>query len=154
LKKLAAPFLVLALAVFLVAGCGSKSQNKAYAGSVASFAKVMNQICASATAKIKPLRPHTTSDLVKNGPQVQNILNHALDQIGNLQPPDQIKSQVSDFVSKERDAASKIGDLVSAAKAGDTAKIQQIGAQLTPEINAAHQDARTIGAPACAKTNS
>jgi hypothetical protein len=146
--------LVAALAV-LTAGCGSggsKSGNKAYAGSVSAFAGAMNSICNSTNAQLKPLRPKSAADLAANGPKVKDLLTKALDKMESLTPPDQIKGQVSDFISKERDATAKLDDIVSAAKSDDLAKIRQVGTEIAPLTAAAHEDARKIGAPGCAQT--
>lgn len=155
--KLPAIFVVLIAAfAVLTAGCGggggSKSGNKAYAGSVSAFAGAMNSICNSTNAQLKTLRPKSAADLAANGPKVKDLLNKALDKMESFTPPDQIKGQVSDFISRERDATAKLDDIVSAAKADDLAKIRQIGTEIAPLTAAAHEDARKIGAPGCAQT--
>jgi hypothetical protein len=152
MKKLLVPFVVLALVVAVAAGCGGgKSKNKAYAGSVSAFAAALNSICRPALAKARALHLKTMSDIAAKGDKFRSIQSTAIDKIASLQPPDQIKSTMDDVVAKGHEQISKVEDLVAAAKAGDTAKVQQIASEIQPLQAASNKDFAKIGANTCAE---
>jgi hypothetical protein len=141
---------LLAVAAILVAaGCGGKSRNKAYAGSKADYAAALDQICSPAFEKTKRLQPKSLPELITNVPKIKDIARAAIDKIDKLEPPPEVKSAAEDFVSKSRDALDKFDDIVSAARSGDGAKVQQIGNEIQKLDNETDQDAREIGAQKC-----
>ena len=152
MKRLFAPIAVLALLLAVAAGCGGSggsSKNKAYASSVSAYVAALNTICAPAIAKARALNVQTMADIAANGDKFKSIQLDAIDKMDSLQPPDQIKSTVDDFVSKSREEASKFGDLVSAAKAGDTAKAQQLLAEIRQLNVKTNAELAKIGATKC-----
>lgn len=142
-------FVVLLLAAVLLAASCGKSRNKAYAGSTADYAAALDQICGPAQAKLQQLGPHSLQEIVTQGPKIKSIVQDAVDRIDDLQPPDEVKSAADDFVSTSKEQISKYDDIVAAAKKGDTAKVQEIGAELNALSAKNDQDARTIGADKC-----
>jgi hypothetical protein len=149
----AALAVVVSAAVLVAAGCGGSSRNTAYAGSKAAFAAAMNSICASANAKQKALgTPSNLADLVTQGPQIETIANDAVKTLSKLQPPDEIKSNVDDFISLTKQQVALLQQVVTAAKANDAAKVQALGRQGDALNKKGDVDANAIGAPACLST--
>jgi hypothetical protein len=150
-KKVLVPFVLVALVAVVAAGCGGgSSKNKAYANSVSGYAAALDSICAPLNAKIKAIGATGLAGIAAHGDEIKSTIQTGVDKIDKLQPPDQVKSAVDDFVAKNKEAIGKFDGLIAAAKAGDSAKAQQIAQEIVALDNATNQDARTIGAAQCA----
>jgi len=94
--------------------------------------------------------PQSIDEVVTKGPQLQDAFQSAIDEVENLNPPDELKDAHERFVSLGKQIHSKIDDLIAAAKKKDLAKAQQIGATIDPLNTESNEIARTkLGAPAC-----
>jgi hypothetical protein len=153
MKKLLVPLVLLALALVVAAGCGGggSSKNKAYASSVSAYAAALDSICAPLQAKAKSLGIHSIADIAVNGHKLEALIQRSENKIEKLQPPEQVKAAAADWKAKVSDALSKYGDLISDAKAGDAAKVQQVATRIHADDVATNKDAHTIGADACAQ---
>jgi hypothetical protein len=151
-KKLLLPLVLVALAAIVAAGCGGgSSKNKAYANSVSGYAAALNSICAPLNAKIKAIGATGLAGVAAHGDEIKSVIQTAVDKIDKLQAPDQVKTEADDFVAKNKEALGKFDDLIAAAKAGDSAKAQQIAQEIQALDNATNQDASKIGAARCAQ---
>jgi hypothetical protein len=152
-KKLLVPMAFLALSPVVAAGCGGggSSKNQAYAGSVRAYAAALDSICAPLEAKARSLGIHSIADIAVNGHRLEALIQRSENRIEKLQPPAQVKAAAADWKAKVSDALSKYGALISDAKAGDAAKVQQIANQIHADDVATNKDAHTIGADACAQ---
>ena len=147
---------VAGLGVLVTAGCGGSSRNKAYANDKVAFALAMNGICARVNAEQKTIgSPSSLSDAADKIPQIQDSLDKAIKDLEKLQPPDEIKGPVEDFISIGKQLAAKLSDLKKAAEDNDEAKFTQIadeGDALNKKADG--DDIKAIGAPACLSTSS
>ena len=143
-----------ALGILVVAAgaCGGGGK-KAYANiSRADYASELNQICASADAKVKGLGSlGTIGDIKAKGSKLEDIYDEAVDNFGKITPPADEKDTANQFVDMTRQLLSKVKDLVDAAKAGDQAKYEQIGGEISQLDSKTDDVARQLGANVCAK---
>jgi hypothetical protein len=146
-KKLAIAA-VLAL-VLIAAGCGGGGGGKSL--SKEEYSSQLNTICTELNDKNKAIGdPQSIDEVVTKGPQLQDAFQSAIDEVENLNPPDELKDAHERFVSLGKQIHSKIDDLIAAAKKKDLAKAQQIGATIDPLNTESTEIARTkLGAPAC-----
>jgi len=150
-KKSLIPSLILAATALLVAGCGGSSRSSAHPATKADYAKALNDICSSATTKVKALGSVSSiSDLATIGPKISDITQKEAGDIAAVQPPADIKSTADDYVSILKQGNAKLKDAIDAAKAGDTSKAQQLISDLSALDTKATTDARTLGATSCA----
>ena len=147
MKKLAIAA-VLAL-VLIAAGCGGGGGGTSL--SKEEYSSQLNTICTELNDKNKAIGdPQSIDEVVTKGPQLQDAFQSAIDEVENLNPPDELKDAHERFVSLGRQIHSKIDDLIAAAKKKDLAKAQQIGATIDPLNTESNEIARTkLGAPAC-----
>ena len=146
-KKVVMGAVAAALAI-VAAGCGgggSKSLSKE------EYSSQLNTICTELNDKNKAIGdPQSIDEVVTKGPQLQDAFQSAIDEVENLNPPDELKDAHERFVSLGKQIHSKIDDLIAAAKKKDLAKAQQIGATIDPLNTESNEIARTkLGAPAC-----
>jgi len=151
-KNLAiAAVLVLALAV-VAAGCGGGGGS---ALSKDEYSARLNTICKELNAKNKEIgEPNSLDELVQKGPQLSDAFQNAIDEVGDLKPPDELKTAHARFLSLGKQIHSKIDDLLDAAKKKDEAKLNAIGSTIDPLDRESNQIAKTqLNAPACAEGN-
>jgi hypothetical protein len=112
-----------ALLLLLVAGCGGDSLTK---GEVVAKG---DAICSRVNKAIaKEPEPKSTADLERLAKRTVQISGPAIDDMEALEPPSELEADFDRFVAslkRQRDLTREIG---AAAGAGDTAKVQQIGA--------------------------
>jgi hypothetical protein len=147
-KKVAiAAVLVLALAAAGCGGGGGKTLSKE------EYSTQLNKICSDLNARQKAIgEPSSIDELVQKGPQLNDAFQKAIDQVGGLKPPDELKAAHERFLSLGKQIHSKIDDLLDAAKKKDQAKLQQIGTSIDPLNKESNRIASTqLGAPACAQ---
>ena len=148
MKKLAIAG-VLAL-VLVAAGCGGGGGESL---SKEEYSSQLNKICTELNTKNDAIGdPQSLDDVVKKGPQLQDAFQSAIDEVENLDPPDEFKDAHARFVALGKQIHSKIDELIDAAKKKDAAKLQAIGATIDPLNTESNKiAAEQLGAPACAQ---
>ena len=154
MKKVLVPFVLVALAATIAAGCGGGGSSKNTANSVSAYAAAMDSICAPLNAKIKAIGARGLAGIATHGEEIRSVIQTAVDKIHSLQPPEQVKATADDFFAKNKEALGKFDDLIAAAKAGDGAKAQQIAQEIVALNTRTNHDARKIGAAKCAQGGS
>jgi hypothetical protein len=151
-KKLVATLVLLACAAVLVAGCGGgKSRNKAYASSKADYAAALDTICVATDKAGTALGISGTEDLPSKGDDAKELVDKRVDQIDSREPPAEVKDSAESFVEGLKKQANEFGDLVQAAKDGDSAEVKKIQGELSSTTAATSEDARFLGATGCAR---
>jgi hypothetical protein len=152
MKRLIAGLALLAALALLASACGGgSSRSKAYAGSKADYAAALDTICAATNEAGKSLSLSSVSDIAENGDQGKKLLDDLVDKVRSLEAPPEVQDSADSFADGLQKEADSFGDLVAAAKDGDTAKVQQIQGELQSETAATSEDARFIGATGCAR---
>ena len=138
-----------ALVLLVAAGCGGGGGGDELTAE--EYSSQLNTICTELNDKNKAIGdPQSIDEVVTKGPQLQDAFQSAIDEVENLNPPDELKDAHERFVSLGKQIHSKIDDLIAAAKKKDLAKAQQIGATIDPLNTESNEIARTkLGAPAC-----
>jgi len=111
----------------------------------------LDLVCAATNKAGKSIDLSSTEKIVSNGDEAKDLLDKLAERIDGLEPPDEVKSQAQSFVDGLKQEASQFGDMVQAAKDGDTDKIKEIQGKLSSEGAATSEDARFIGATGCAR---
>ena len=150
-RILVTSLVLVASAAVVAAGCGGTSRDKAYSGSKAAYAAALDSICAATNKAGNSIDLSSTEKIASNGDDAKDLLDKLANRIDGLQPPDEVKTQAQSFADGLKQEASQFGDMVDAAKNGDTAKIKEIQGKLSSESAATSEDARFIGATGCAR---
>jgi len=136
-------------ATLVAAGCGSSSSGP-YSASKADFAAALNTICVSANAKSKALGISSLSGIASKGSQQIAIGQSELASLKKLgTPPASIKTDVTNIISQTNTEITLFDQVITAAKANDTAKATQLEAQFSALDTSMNPDFTAIGAPAC-----
>jgi hypothetical protein len=112
------------------------------------FAAKITSICTKGRQKIANLGLNlsSASGIASSGQKAVDAETEQIGQFKSVQPPDEIKSQVDEFISKAEASRDKLQDLVSAAKNGDASKV----AEMAPEVSSSgvdvHNAAKAFGA--------
>ena len=113
---------VALLVLMPLAGCGGGLSEDELVSKGDAICKRVN------TAVAKEPDPQTAEDLKALADKTVQISDPAIEDMQELEPPGELEKDFDAFVAslkKQRDLTKQIGD---AAAAGDTAKIQQVGA--------------------------
>lgn len=135
------------------AGCGGGG-NSAYKNLThEEYAQELNQICAGVESKQNAVgKPTSIAEAAAKGPQLIDIAKKGVDNIKKVTPPSDEKDTVSQMVDTLNQIEAKDNDLVDAAKANDTAKVQQIAGEVQALDQKAAGFADTLGARGCSKS--
>ena len=150
-RTLVISLVLVASAAVVAAGCGGTSRNKAYSSSKTAYAAALDSICAATNKAGNSIDLSSTEKIASNGDDAKDLLDKLADKVDGLEPPDEVKTQAQSFADGLKQEANEFGDMVDAAKDGDTAKIKEIQGKLSSEGAATSEDARFIGATGCAR---
>ena len=112
----------VAVILLLVAGCGGGLSRDELVAKGDAICKRVN------TRMAKEPDPQSAADLERLAKRTVQISDPAIADMKALDPPSELESDFTKFVAslkRQRDLTKEIGD---AAAAGDTAKIQKVGA--------------------------
>jgi hypothetical protein len=112
------------------------------------FAAKITDICTKGRQKIASLGLNLSSaaGIAKDGQKVVDAETEQIAKFKQVVPPDEIKTQVDDFVSKAETSRDKLRDLVGAAKNGDATKVTQMATEVSSSGLAVQNAAKTFGA--------
>jgi hypothetical protein len=141
---------VVAVLATVAASCGGGGSSSL---SKDEYSSQLNTICTELNAKNKAIGdPQSLDDVIQKGPQLQDAFQSAIDEVEDLNPPDELKAAHARFLSLGKQIHSKIDELIAAAKKKDAAKLQAIASSIDPLDKESNQIAKTqLGAPACAQ---
>jgi hypothetical protein len=141
---------VVAAAALLAAGCGRGGGGGGGTTTLSKeeFASSITKICTEGRKKIANLGIDlsSVSGIANAGDKAVDLETEQIEQFKSLHPPDEIKDQVDDFVSKAETSRDKLRELVDAAKNGDTSKLPTLASEVTSTGQAVHDAASTFGA--------
>jgi len=149
--------LSIATVALAAAGCGgggSSSGSTAKTMSKAEFATAMDDLCSSATASTSGLgEVQGMEDLASIGPGYLIALERVVDDLDDLEPPAEIRTQVEDYISNTEKLIDAMGGLIAVAKKNDSEAYVKLTESAGPEVQemstAVDAAANAIGAPAC-----
>jgi hypothetical protein len=149
-KKLVMCAAVTVLAI-VAAGCGGGGGGSAL--SKDEYSARLNHICEELNAKNKEIGdPGSVEDVVQKGPKLNDAFQEAIDEVEDLNPPDELKDAHERFLSLGKQIHSKIDNLIDAAKENNQAELQEIGTSIDPLDKESNDIAtKQLGAPACAQ---
>lgn len=133
--------LILAVAA-ASAGCGgSGGATTTSSMTKDQFAAKITEICAKGNKKIAKIgfALGSAGSVANSGQAVADVESGLIDEFKSIQPPDEIESQVDDFISKAETSRDKLTELVHVAKNFDAENV----AKLTPGVASAEQDVHT-----------
>lgn len=152
------PFILILALAAAAAGCGRSgaSGGGSTGGGTTTvssmtkqqFAAKITEICTKGKKKIAKvgLVLGSTGSVANNGQAVADLEGDQIDKFKSLQPPEEIKTEVEDFISKAETSLDKLEALVRAAKNFQADNVEE----LTPEVMAAgqavHTAAKSFGA--------
>ena len=150
-RKLVMGAVVAALAI-VAAGCGGGGGGGS-ALSKEEYSSQLNKICTELNDKNKAIGdPQSIDEVVTKGPQLQDAFQSAIDEVEDLNPPDELKDAHERFLSLGKQIHSKIDNLIDAAKETNQAELQEIGSSFDPLEKESNDIAtKQLGAPACAE---
>lgn len=139
--------LVLAgLAALVAAGCGGGGRltREGYAGKA-------NAVCADFNAKVKAAGgPGTSLDsLADYADKVIPIFEDGLADLKKLKPPKGEQNVVDEWLTSGDEQLDLIRGIRDAARDGDQAEVQRLGAQAEANDRKSDQLAETLGAKTC-----
>jgi hypothetical protein len=115
------------------------------------FVSQANAICADANSQVEALAA-PTNDVQGLGDYAATIVKISaplIDQMAAIVPPADLQAQFDDYVQSIRDSSDTAQKLADAAKAGDTAQVNSLVAQLQKDNN--DDEAKALGLTECAK---
>jgi hypothetical protein len=142
---------LVAAATLVAAGCGGGGGGGGTTTlSKDEFASRITKVCTEGKQKIADLKISlsSVSTIAKSGDKVVDLESEQIDKFKNLksQAPDEIKSNVDDFIAKAETSRDKLNELVQAAKNGDAAKTASVAPEVTTTGQAVRDAASTFGA--------
>jgi hypothetical protein len=143
------PFVLILAVAAASAGCGGSGGTTPKSSMTKQqFAAKITEICTDGNKKIAKTNflLGSAGSVANSGQAVADIESGMIDKFKSLQPPDEIKSQADDFISKAETSRDKLTELVHVAKNFDAENV----AKLTPGVASAKQDvhdsAKSFGA--------
>jgi hypothetical protein len=143
-----AALIALALA-FVISGCGSGSSKPLTKGEYASKA---DAICGKYNQQTRSVaNPKTLSDLVKVSDQTLPILDHAIRDLGKLQPPASEKALSDQWLTQIRNLKADLQEIRDKAKAGDLKAVRSVVPKAQDHNSRSNQLAAQLGMSVCNK---
>jgi hypothetical protein len=143
-----AALIALAL-VFVLPGCGGGSGKRLTKDEYASKA---DAICGKYNQQTRSLaNPKTLSDLAKVSDQTLPILEHAIDDLGKLDPPASEKALSDQWLAQVRNLKDDLREIRDQAKAGDIQAVQAVVPKAREHNSQSNQLATQLGMSVCNK---
>jgi hypothetical protein len=137
------------------AGCGGGGDSSGGGTTTAKpsmtkeqFAAKITAICTKGKKKIAKVgfELGSAGSAANSGQEVADLEGDMIDEFKKLQPPDEIKSQAEDFISKTEAARDKLEELVHAAINRQAENVAAATPQVASAGRAAHDAANSFGA--------
>jgi ribosomal protein L16 Arg81 hydroxylase len=141
---------LLALLALLGAACGSSGSDGGDRLTKAEFQQQANSICDKYEKQLKALQSPTSLDEIPDlVDQALDILNKEIDEISDLNPPEELQSQFDELIAQSDKTKQAANDLSSAAKAKDSQAVQQALSEGNAASEKADQLAGELGLDSC-----
>jgi hypothetical protein len=135
--------------VFVLPGCGGSSGK---ALTKEEYASKADAICGKYNDETKTLAtPKSLSDLAKLADQTLPILDHAINDLGRLQPPVSEKTLSDQWVTHVRNLKGDLQEIRDNAKAGDMKAVQAVVPKAQEHNSQSNQLATQLGMSVCNK---
>ena len=157
----------VAAASLAVAGCGGGSSTSTTGASGASgasgsaplsqseFVSQANAVCKEQNDKVAALKaPTATSSVQDQIPTLEQniaIANDSYTKLSAITPPSNLQAKYSAYLSDGKGQIALANQLLDAAKANDTNKLQQIAAKINAGRAQTDSEAKALGLTECAK---
>jgi hypothetical protein len=157
----------VAVGALAFAGCGGGSSTSTTGASGASgasgstplsqsdFVSQANAVCKEANDKVAALKaPTATSSIQDQIPSLeQNIAigNDLYTKLSAITPPSDLQAKYAAYLSDGKGQIALANQVLDAAKANDTSKVQQIAAKINAGNAQNNSEAKALGLTECAK---
>jgi hypothetical protein len=132
-------------ALVLVAGCGGDEGM-----SREEFISEADAICQEFDQRVEAVdEPQSADDIERYVNEVRPVIEDGLNDLKELQPPEEIEEQWNELVAKNEEGLQMLDDLAEAGTSGDEARLQQITEDATRRDNESDRIARQIGLQEC-----
>jgi len=149
-KRIALGAALLVVLAVLAAGCGGGGSDTM---TKEEYVAGLNTICEDVNGKIDDIgTPTSLEDLADKGEQVLEVYDEGIEEIGELNPPDEAADQHEELVASLKEQRDLSEQAVEAARDGDAEKAQELGGQIAPLETKSDQLATELGADQCAQT--
>ncbi len=153
----------IALGALAVAGCGSSSSSSSSSTTGASgasgsaplsqseFVSQANAACKQYQDAYGALKPasNSTSDVAAYAAQGLALANRAYAQLAALTPPSDLQAKYTQYLSDTKSQLGVFQDMESAAKAGDTSKMNAVLQKLEAGAGQVNSEAQDLGLTVC-----
>ena len=145
-----------------MAGCGGGGSSTSSGASGASgvsgatplsqdeFVSQADAVCKDVNDQVAALpKPSSTADLASVTQQIIDLTDQNLPKLEAITPPENLQAKFDQYVAAIKAQESTASDLAAAAKAGDTAKLQQLAGKL--KASSPDPIAKDLGLTECGK---
>jgi hypothetical protein len=156
----------IAVGALAVAGCGGGSTSTTGASgasgvagttplSQSEFVSQANAACKESNGKVAALKaPTATSSIQDQIPTLEQditIANDTYTKLSAITPPSNLQAKYTAYLSDGKGQIAFANQLLDAAKANDTSKLQQIATKLNAGKAQTDSEAKALGLTECAK---
>jgi hypothetical protein len=157
----------VAVGALAFAGCGGGSSTGTTGASGASgasgsaplsqsdFVSQANAVCKANNDQVEALKaPSTTASVQDQVPTLEQniaIANDTYTKLSAITPPSDLQAKYADFLSSGKSQIALANQVLDAAKANDTGKIQQIATKINADKAKTDSAAEALGLTECAK---
>jgi hypothetical protein len=135
-------------ALVTAVGCGGGDGSEGL--SRQEFIQQAEAICERAESESDALaEPQTDAELIEAGEQNLSILERMISDLGELEPPSELKADLESWLALADRQATTAGDFIEALREQDQAQVQELGIQLEETEQQADALAAKIGIRAC-----
>jgi hypothetical protein len=140
----------VALALVLLPGCGGSRSGKSL--TKGEYASKADAICGKYNQQIESLAtPKNLSDLAKVADETLPVLDHAITDIGKLEPPASEKALSDQWLAQVRNLKGDLQEIRDKAMAGSIQGVQQVVPKATEHNAKANALASQLGMSVCNK---
>jgi hypothetical protein len=156
----------IAVGALALAGCGGGSSTSTGASGASGasgsaplsqdeFVSQANAACKESNDKVAALKaPSATSSIQDQIPVLEQniaIANDTYTKMSAITPPSNLQSKYAAYLSDAKGQIALANQLLDAAKANDTSKLQQIATKINAGNAQTNSEAKALGLTECAK---
>ena len=132
------------LFALVATGCSSSTLTQE------EYAAEMNALCLANEAAGEEIgEPEGLAEVATMVPQFSAALSETLDDMAQLEPPDEIADEADEFVALGRQSSALLNDLATAAGDNDSAAFDALIGQIEQLGSESNEIANSLGATAC-----
>jgi hypothetical protein len=138
--------------VFLLPGCGGGGSSSGEPLTKEEYASKADSICGKYNQQIQSFaNPKNLSDLAKVADRTLPVLDHAITDIGKLEPPASEKALSDQWLTQVRNLKGDLQEIRDKAKAGSMEGVQKVVPKATEHNAKANALATQLGMSVCNK---